>query len=136
MIYEILDAEGNVVNTIEAEQWFVDLIHPGRYREIIVPKPVKTFKEIEEECIAEVKQRLDNFAQTKKYDNILSLCTYASSTNAVFSVEGQYGVSVRDATWAKLNDILAEIDSLTRPMPSGFSDIESLLPNLAWPEAT
>lgn len=36
MEYEILDAEGNVVNTIIAELDFVEQVHPGRYREKVL----------------------------------------------------------------------------------------------------
>ena len=32
MIYEILDAQGNVENKIEADQSFVEAVHPGRWR--------------------------------------------------------------------------------------------------------
>lgn len=80
------------------------------------------------------QRRLDNFAQTRNYSGMLSLCTYATSTNAKFQAEGQYGVEVRDATWAKLYEILAEVEAGTRPVPSGYSDIEAELPALQWPE--
>lgn len=50
MKYEILDEEGNVVNTIIADQQFVDANHPNRYREVPEPpppppEPVKTDEE-------------------------------------------------------------------------------------------
>ena len=35
MKYEILDEEGNVVNTIIAEKVFVDKYHAGKYREVV-----------------------------------------------------------------------------------------------------
>lgn len=35
MKYEILDEEGNVVNTILAEKAFVDKYHAGKYREVV-----------------------------------------------------------------------------------------------------
>lgn len=79
------------------------------------------------------QQRLDDFARTRNYDGILSLCTYATSTNTAFSAEGQYGVQARDATWVKLYEILAEVESGVRPIPSGYAEIESELPVLAWP---
>lgn len=34
MIYEILDDNGNVINTINADQTFVDENYPGHYREV------------------------------------------------------------------------------------------------------
>ena len=38
MIYQILDDLGNVINTIIAEQWFVDQYYPGHYR-LVGPEP-------------------------------------------------------------------------------------------------
>lgn len=81
------------------------------------------------------QKRLDDFARTRNYDGILSLCTYATSTVPKFQQEGQYGVEARDATWAALYTILAEVEAGARPVPSGFADIEANLPTLAWPEA-
>jgi hypothetical protein len=81
-----------------------------------------------------VQKRLDDFARTRGYDNILSACTYATSTVPKFKAEGQYCVNARDNTWATLYTILAEVQAGTRPMPSGYADIEPLLPVLEWPE--
>jgi hypothetical protein len=80
------------------------------------------------------QQRLDDFARTRGYDGILSACTYASSTRAKFAAEGQYAVTARDATWDMLYTIMREVQAGTRPLPSGFADIEPELPVLAWPE--
>lgn len=79
------------------------------------------------------QQRLDDFARTRNYDGILSACTYATSTVPKFAAEGQYCVEARDATWAKLYAIMAEVEAGTRPLPAGFSDVEPDLPVLAWP---
>lgn len=86
------------------------------------------------ECVSNTQKRLDDFAKTRNYDGILSLCTYATSLNAKFKAEGQYGVEARDATWAKLYDMLAEVEAGTRSKPNGYADIESELPVLVWPQ--
>ena len=101
----------------------------------VYPKPVPppTAQEIQEQIVNATQKRLDDFAKTKNYDSILSACTYATSTVVKFSTEGQYCVEARDATWSKLYEILAEVQAETRPMPSGYSDIESELPALQWP---
>lgn len=88
---------------------------------------------LQNDVVAQTQNRLDAFAQTRNYDGILSLCTYATSPTQKFSEEGQYGVTSRDATWSKLYEILAEVQAGTRPMPSGYADIESELPPLVWP---
>ena len=85
------------------------------------------------EAIGKVQQRLDDFARTRGYDGIMSACTYATSTNAKFAAEGQYCVGARDATWATLYQILDEVLAGTRPMPTGYADIEPELPVLEWP---
>lgn len=77
------------------------------------------------------QDRLDKFAQTRGYDSILSAATYAASGVPKFAAEGQCAVNVRDATWAELYTVLADVQAGRRPMPKGFDDIE--LPVLEWP---
>jgi hypothetical protein len=91
-------------------------------------------KRIFDRIVSQVQKRLDEFAQTRNYDGILSLATYATDPNPKFSAEGQYGVEARSATWAKLYEILAEVGAGTRPVPSGYTEIEPELPELEWPE--
>ena len=79
-----------------------------------------------------VQQRLDDFAKTRNYDNIVSACTYATSSDPVFAAEGQKAVDLRTATWRKLYQILDEVKAGTRPAPTGFADIEADLPILSW----
>lgn len=81
----------------------------------------------------ETQRRLDDFAATRNYSGIMSLCTYATSTIPRFRVEGEYGVFIRDATWAKLYEILAEIETGIRPVPDSFEDVEPELPVPEWP---
>ena len=88
---------------------------------------------VQQTIVDQTQQRLDDFACTRNYDGILSLCTYATSTVPKFQSEGQYGVEARDATYATLYNLLSEIQTGTRPMPSGFADIEADLPILTWP---
>ena len=88
---------------------------------------------LQDDIASQTQQRLDSFARTRNYESILSLCTYATSTNPKFKVEGQYGVEVRDATWAKLYSILTQVEASSRPVPAGYAEIEPELPVLAWP---
>lgn len=83
--------------------------------------------------VHQTQQRLDAFARTRNYDNILSACTYASSKVAKFAAEGQYAVTARDDTWDTLHTIMLGVQAGTHSMPSGFEDIEPELPVLTWP---
>ena len=99
-----------------------------------LPRPsVVDYGDTQQLFIDLAQKRLDDFARTRNYDGILSLCTYATSVIPKFKLEGQYGVEVRDATWAKLYTILTEVEAGVRPVPGSFSDIEPELPALAWP---
>jgi hypothetical protein len=88
---------------------------------------------VQQKFVAAIQQRLDDFARTRNYDGILSACTYATSTVPKFAAEGQYAVQARDATWAKAYEILGQVQSGTRPMPSSPEDIFPELPQLVWP---
>lgn len=94
----------------------------------------QNLQDLQRSIVSLTQRRLDDFARTRGYDNILSLCTYATSTVSKFAVEGQRGVEARDATWVKLTRILDEVLAGKRQMPAGYSDIEPELPPLSWPE--
>lgn len=81
----------------------------------------------------EIQGRLDAFARTRKYDGILSACTYAASSVPKFQAEGQYCVQARDTTCAAAYTVLADVQAGTRPMPTSIADIEADLPSLGWP---
>lgn len=87
---------------------------------------------IQTEIVQATQARLDDFARTRGYDSILSACTYATSPTAKFATEGQYCVQQRDATWAKLYQILTEVEAGTRPIPT-WEEVEAELPALVWP---
>ena len=101
---------------------------------------VKTAEDKQEEFLASTKSRLtaaiqsmlDETAQERGYDNILSLCTYATSPTAKFAAEGQAGVSWRDEVWAKGYAILADVEGGERAIPTE-AELLSELPNFVWP---
>lgn len=85
------------------------------------------------DAVSIAQSRLDQFAQHRGYDGILSLCSYATSSDPQFAAEGALGVQVRDETWRALYQILADIKNGQRPVPNDFSEIESELPTMEWP---
>lgn len=76
-----------------------------------------------------VQAHIDGVARTRNYDSILSLCTYANSTNDKFRKEGQAGIVWRDSVWSTCYKILAEVQAGARTPPS---DIISELPVFTW----
>ena len=80
-----------------------------------------------------VSKNLDIFAQTRNYDSIVSACTYVTSSVQKFAEEGSYCVELRSATYLKVQEIFAQIDSEERQLPSGYDEIRSELPVMQWP---
>ena len=111
------------------QQWKVKPLPP----EEILARKLALEKNLQDSIIESTQQRLDSFARTRNYDGILSACTYATSNVPKFAAEGQAAVNFRDATWAALYQILEEVQAGQRETPTGFSDIEPLLPPLEWP---
>ena len=103
---------------------------------------VKSAAVLQEEFLASKKSRLtsavqsmlDETARERGYDSILSLCSYATSTAAKFSAEGQAGVSWRDEVWAQGYSILADVESGARAIPT-VDELLSELPSFVWPGA-
>ena len=81
---------------------------------------------------AAIGRRLDDFAKTKDYDNIMTACSYYNSTDAIYANEAQICIQTRDQTWQKYYEIIAEIEAGTRPLIVSYDDIENELPPLSW----
>ena len=83
------------------------------------------------ELVNAVQQHLDDTARTRGYDSILSLCSYVNSGNATFAAEAQAGMDWRDAVWAHCNQVLADVQAGTRPIPTAVELILEL-PEINW----
>lgn len=86
-----------------------------------------------DQVVAAIQQRLDIFAKTRNYDNILSACTYVNSKNEKFAAEGKYATEIRDLTWEAAYKLLDDVTSGKIPAPTSFAEIELILPELSWP---
>lgn len=80
-----------------------------------------------------VRLHLDQVAKSRGYDNIVSLCSYATSTVAKYAAEGQAGVEWRDAVWVKCYEVLAEVEAGLREQPT-VEQLIAELPAFVWPD--
>lgn len=102
--------------------------------EELAAEQMAALNQLQQGIVDATQARLDGFAASRGYGGILSACTYATSAVPKFKLEGQYCADVRDATWAKLYEMLEEVKAGKRPIPSGFADVEADLPKLEWPD--
>jgi len=94
-----------------------------------LPEPPTLLKVLEQA----VQKRLDDFAQTRGYENINSATTYISSSVTKYKNEGTYASTARDSTWNALYQIIDDVNDGNREKIVNFSEIESELPELNWP---
>lgn len=94
--------------------------------------PPKDPKLLRQEIVEKTQERLDLFAKTRGYDGILSACSYDPSTDVLFKQDAERAVYLRDLTWRTLYAHLEKINTGEAEIPTSFSDVEPLLPELTW----
>lgn len=126
---DVIEVLPILINGEWTQQW--SIINLGM--DIIVQQQTKILTELADLSVNRIQCRLDEFARTKNYDNILSATTYTTSKILSFAKEGQYCADVRDATWAKMYEIYSDVQNGLRAPPTTYEEIEALLPALSWP---
>ena len=105
---------------------------PGKWRDNGIAWVAVTPQDMLAALTNVVQRRLDDFAQTRNYDGVLSAASYATSTNPKFAAEGQYAVNARDATWAACYAVMDDVLGGLRPIPME-TELMAELPALEWP---
>jgi hypothetical protein len=100
--------------------------------ELAPPTPTEPAPPAVPDYVTAVQLMLDTKAQERRYDNILSACTYAASTQPKFQAEGLACVAWRDAVWAKCYELMGQVDSGELPQPT-VSELLAMLPTMDWP---
>ena len=122
--FQYADKVGPVYNGMNWEiSWNVRDMTPGE-------KTIK-MSSLENELTADIQNHLDSVARTRGYDGILSLVSYANSTDAVFGPEGIAGRNWRDAVWNSASVILGNVKNGSRAIPTSSALIAEL-PTISW----
>ena len=83
----------------------------------------------EGELIAALQLQMDSVAQSYKYDNLLSACSYAAqAAGQPFQAEGAAFLAWRSAVWTAAYALLAEIEAGTATMPATTADAIAMMP--------
>lgn len=106
----------------------------GEYYEVVeIPEPTEEEQQalIQAQLTAAVQNWMDKTVQARNYDNIHTACTYAYSTDETFKAEGTACLAWRDDVWRTCYNILNEVLSGTREIPTEEALIAEL-PKLEW----
>ena len=98
------------------------------------PPPPPTPEQIQKQFTDAIQDRLDSFAQTRMWDTAASCALRWNSKVPQYRVEGQYMSDTVDDTWVIATQILNDVLSGERPMPT-LDEVMAELPPLEWPEA-
>ena len=79
-----------------------------------------------------VQRHLDNVAAEKKYDSILSACSYSYSSDPIFYSDACKAIGWRDAVWRVVYGIFNDFDAGLRPLPADAEALISELPLIDW----
>lgn len=94
--------------------------------------PPASIAKVNELARAYAQTKLDEFAATRGYDGILSVCSYATDPLEEHRLEGQRAVELRSAYWVTIGTYMAKVLSKELPVPKTVAEIMVHLPELTW----
>lgn len=118
-----------------AEKWAIVDAYAKEHPEVLVyeheekdpePTQAETEARIQKQLTNAVQRVLDKKAQELLYDSCLSVCSYIDTGVAKFDAEGKAFRAWRSAVWAKGYEILAQVQSGEREIPTETDLIDEL----------
>lgn len=94
--------------------------------------PVEAIAKVNELARGYVQTCLDEFAATRGYDGILSVCSYVTDPLEEHRLEGQRAVELRSLSWAAVSTYLGKVMTKVMPVPRTVAEIHAELPVLTW----
>lgn len=80
----------------------------------------------------QVSMHLDLKARERDYDDMKAACTYALSSVPKYKADGNACVAWRDAVWQNFEQMIEQVKTGTRPLPS-YEEFLTEIPSLEWP---
>ncbi len=126
---------------IPTEEEFITLLEgKAAGRELVVDQDSQTVT-LAAEADSVVKARYMGYAQTvleeaaqgRGYDSIISVCSYANSTNPTYAAEATAAIVGRDNVWTTAFLIYSQVLAGEIPLPTK-AEFLSMLPAIEWPE--
>lgn len=87
-----------------------------------------------DQITAGVQVHIDQTAQSKGYEDGVSLATYVPSTVEMWRAEADAFIPWRDSVWEYTYTTLAKIESGEIPPPATVDEFISWLPPIVWPQ--
>ena len=106
-------------NLAEGQRHGEPVVYADRVEVPAVAIPIEELMQQAKQQLTDAVQRhLDTTAQSRGYDGILSLCSYASSPNPPFATEAAAGLAWRDAVWLHCFGVMAAVQAGQRTIPT------------------
>ena len=79
-----------------------------------------------------VTKQLDEFAKTKDYDNIVSLCSYVDDPDPNLDKEGRRGRFLRSQAWTSIRTYQNKVLTGELPIPRNEKELLACVPEFTW----
>lgn len=79
-----------------------------------------------------IGKALDDFAKTRGYDNIVSLCSYKDDPDVQQDAEARRGIDLRSQCWVNIRKYEQDVVAGVVPVPRYEADILGVIPVLSW----